>query len=417
MDAREDRGRQIAETCKVQRLGSEWFVPSQSGTGRYIVRLDPERPRCTCPDFELREMRCKHIYAAEYTLKSQQNPDGSTTVTETVTVQKRTTYRQDWPAYNAAQACEKDRVQELLFELCRDLPEPERTCRGRKPHTVRDSVFAMVFKVYSGFSSRRFNCDLQEAHARGFLSRPIPGMKTVQFFENPEFFDVLKSLVARSALPLRAVESSFAIDSSGFGSSRYEKWFDIKHGGQKSQCVWVKTHICSGTKTNVVTAVRILDKDAGDSPQFAPLVKETAEGFTIGEVSADKAYGSVENFETVAGCGGTAFIAFKSNATGAAGGVYEKMFHYFSYKRDEYLTHYHKRSNVESTFSAIKRKFGDSVRSRTDDAMKAEVLCKIIAHNLCVLVQEQHELGIDPTSFRPADTEKTRAIRNTGSGI
>ncbi len=60
------------------------------------------------------------------------------------------------------------------------------------------------------------------------------------------------------------------------------------------------------------------------------------------------------------------------------------------------MAHYHKRSNVESTFSAVKRKFGDSVRSKTDTAMVNEVLCKFLAHNLCCLIHEQHELGIEP---------------------
>ena len=31
--------------------------------------------------------------------------------------------------------------------------------------------------------------------------------------------------------------------------------------------------------------------------------------------------------------------------------------------------------------------------------MVNEVLCKIICHNICVLIQEAHELGID-TTFR-----------------
>ena len=133
-----------------------------------------------------------------------------------------------------------------------------------------------------------------------------------------------------------------------------------------------------GEKTNIVTAVRILDKDAADSPQFVPLVKETAKTFTIDEVSADKAYGSVENFQTVAQCGRNAFIAFKSNTTGGVGGIFQKMFHYFQFKQDKYLAHYHKRSNVESTFSMMKRKFGDAVRSKTDAAMVNEVLCKVV---------------------------------------
>lgn len=46
------------------------------------------------------------------------------------------------------------------------------------------------------------------------------------------------------------------------------------------------------------------------------------------------------------------------------------------YRRDEFLAHYHKRSNVESTFSMIKRKFGDFLRSKTDTAMVNEALAK-----------------------------------------
>ena len=44
----------------------------------------------------------------------------------------------------------------------------------------------------------------------------------------------------------------------------------------------------------------------------------------------------------------------------------------------------------------VKRKFGDTVRSKTDMAMVNEVLCKFLCHNLCCLIQEQCELGIDP---------------------
>jgi hypothetical protein len=50
--------------------------------------------------------------------------------------------------------------------------------------------------------------------------------------------------------------------------------------------------------------------------------------------------------------------------------MYGKMFSYFQYKQDEYMAHYHKRSNVESTFSMVKRKFGDSVRSKNNLAMR-----------------------------------------------
>jgi hypothetical protein len=49
-----------------------------------------------------------------------------------------------------------------------------------------------------------------------------------------------------------------------------------------------------------------------------------------------------------------------------------------SLRRDDFLAHYHKRSNVESPFSMIKAEFRDNGRSGTAVAMVNEVLCKII---------------------------------------
>jgi hypothetical protein len=97
--------------------------------------------------------------------------------------------------------------------------------------------------------------------------------------------------------------------------------------------------------------------------------------------------------------GGTLYAAFKENATGKVGGLFEKAFHYFSFHREEYLSHYHRRSMIESTFSMVKRKFGDSVKAKTETAMRNEVLAKFVCHNLCCLVSAIYELKIDPAMF------------------
>lgn len=412
MDMRELKALEIAARSRIAFDGRAWTVPSQSGNGVYSVVLD-DQVSCPCEDFVLRLEPCKHIIAAR--LVRERDHGGKSTGIVVDEAPKRPTYKQNWKAYNAAQSIEKDRLQELLFDLCRGIEEPERIgIRGRKPHTLKDSLFAMAFKVYSTFSSRRFSSDLREAHARGHLSRPLTGLKVAEMMEKPHFTPLLKSLIVQSSLPLRAVETKFAIDSSGFATSKFERWFDHKYGVTRQKGIWVKCHLACGVNTHVVTAVRVLDKDSNDCPQFAPLVKETAEGFTVEEVSADKAYASVENFETVAACGGTGFIAFKSNHTGNAGGIFQKMFHYFQYRREEFLQHYHRRSNVESVFSMVKRKFGDAVRSRTDVAMENEVLCKILCHNVCVLIQEQHELGIEAEFWKEQpDTILNRPFRNS----
>src|SRR5258708_16238063 len=126
MDLREQRGKQIAETGIVKKAsaGEIWQVPSQSGSGYYKVDLAGENPVCNCPDFELRNKPCKHVYAVAYAVVHQHNQDGSTIVTETVSISRKT-YPQNCPKYNAAQTSEQAKFQEFLFELCTPVPSPQ----------------------------------------------------------------------------------------------------------------------------------------------------------------------------------------------------------------------------------------------------------------------------------------------------
>ena len=43
-----------------------------------------------------------------------------------------------------------------------------------------------------------------------------------------------------------------------------------------------------------------------------------------------------------------------------------------------------------------KAKFGDSLRSKNDVAMKNETLAKFVCHNVCCVIQAMHELGTSP---------------------
>jgi hypothetical protein len=44
----------------------------------------------------------------------------------------------------------------------------------------------------------------------------------------------------------------------------------------------------------------------------------------------------------------------------------------------------------------IKRKLGDSVRSKGKPAMRNEVLAKLVCHNLCCLISAMYEMGVNP---------------------
>jgi transposase len=400
MNEREQRGLVIAAVAKIKRKGGVWLVPAQTGRGHYTVCPDGEQPHCSCADHETRGVICKHIYAARIVIQRELFEDGTEIETRQVTVtETRQTYPQNWTAYNRAQTSEKGVLQDLLYDLCQSIPEATEHRLGRPRLPLRDGIFSACFKVYSQLSSRRFATDLREAHERGYISRVPHFNPVLRVFDSEETTPILTELVAKSAEPLAAIETSFAIDSTGFSGCRFDRWYAKKWQNAEpiTRRAWVKAHACIGTTTNVVTAVKILDSDSGDVPQFVPLLHETAERFTIQEVSADKAYLAEPILHAVDAIGARAYIPFKSNSIATRPGVWNNAYHYFNLHREQFLAHYHKRSNVESTFSMIKRKFGDSVRAKNDTSMRNEALAKFVCHNLCCLIQSMNEFGIDPT--------------------
>lgn len=311
------------------------------------------------------------------------------------------TYTQDWPAYNQAQAIEITLSGKLLRGLVESVVEPEYRL-GRPRLSLRDALFCAVQKVYLQLSSRRAHSIYKDA-AKEELIEKAPHFNAVsKLLNKEEITPILHGLIALSARPLRSVETEFAVDSTGFRTNCFGRYAEEKHG-LKKQHRWLKIHMASGTKTNIVTSVRITNENAGDSPQFNPLITETSRlGFEIKEVSADKAYSSRSNYETVAELGGKAYIPFRKNATGKSRGsrIWKKMFHYFQFNNEEFMKYYHKRSNVESTFFAIKAKFGETLKSKNYTAQVNELLCKIIAHNICVLIQEMHALSVQSNFSR-----------------
>jgi hypothetical protein len=124
IDGRRQRGLEIAATAAIVRKGDEWLVPSQSFNGRYRVFKGPNGFNCSCPDFELRGLPCKHLIAVEFVIRRETKPDGSVIETRAA----RVTYPQSsWAAYNRAQVNEK----EVFCGLLRDLGPRTRI---RRPH-------------------------------------------------------------------------------------------------------------------------------------------------------------------------------------------------------------------------------------------------------------------------------------------
>ena len=385
---RQQRGMAIAAVVPIQKNRLGYQVPSQSGNGSYVVSVDDE-PFCTCPDFEQRQERCKHVYAVEFTVQREdESPDAEPV---------RVALGRNWTAYNLAQTNEQELFGTLLRELCATVSQPPQG-KGRPRLPIADMLFAIGLKVYGTMSGRRAMTDFRNAKSSGLLST-CPSFSTAfRYMEDPTLTPVLKSLIEQSALPLKAVESDFAADASGFSTSVYDRWFDQKWGKKKKMARFLKAHIMCGVNTKVVTAVEVTEANVHDSPPFPGLVGKTAESFTMSEVSADKAYLSRKNLRAIEAAGATPYIPFKVNSRPQNHGdsLWAKTYHYFSLYREEFMDHYHKRSNVETAFSMIKAKFGGSLRSKNPAAQVNEALVKILCHNICVLIQAMYALGVEP---------------------
>lgn len=396
------RGQQINETLPIRLHKGYFLVPSQSGK-RTPYKVHSTHFTCNCPDYTFRQIKCKHIHAVEF-LRSKENAP-------VIPFVPRNKYAQDWTAYNKSQTSEKHVFLGLLSELTRGIDEPENET-GRPALNLGDMLFSCVFKVYSQMSARRFTTDLIDAKVKGYINEAPHYNSLCRYMEKTSITEYLERLVEETAKPLASLETDFAVDSTGLGTSNSISWFRAKHKDtvMVERKTWVKLHCAIGTKTNVITGVEITGKDSHDSNHFIPVMEATRKNFDVREVSADKAYNSLKHFSYAEIHGIEPFLAFRDDAdrysNKSASAVWQKAYHYFNLNRTEFLQHYGKRSNAETTFHMLKSKFGSMLKSKTFEAQKNEALCKVICHNISCLIHSMNELGISPEFLIDSQREK-----------
>lgn len=307
-------------------------------------------------------------------------------------------YKQNWAAYNAAQTNERPLFLKLLYELCRGVEELDGiTERSRLP--LRDMFFCMVYKIYSGRSSRRLESELMDLKTGGWIS-VVPHFNSISnYMKSESLKPILQQRVRESCAPLRAIENRFAVDSTGLGIPLRQRYYDRHRERFRTKRGWVKLHAMGGVQTNIITSAEVSTGDAGDSSFFQYLVGDTARDFEMTEVYADAGYTGNGNRRCVLIWGAEPYIAFRSNSVSDGepkSTLWKRMLQQFQDKESEFWKRYYLRNNIEATFSMMKRKFGDRLRGKSFSAQVNEALCMVLCHNLCVVIQEMYELGINP---------------------
>ena len=156
----------------------------------------------------------------------------------------KVSYPQDWIAYNQAQTQEKILFFELLGELTSLVPPQKYKGNGRPPAEIGEMIFAICLKTYLDFSSRRVESDIQMAKQLGYIAH-VPHFNTIlKYLNNPKLEKILKELITLSSLPLKQVEEHFTVDASGFSTSMFGRWFNVRTGRSEKR-LFKKAHLFS----------------------------------------------------------------------------------------------------------------------------------------------------------------------------
>lgn len=171
-------------------------------------------------------------------------------------------------------------------------------------------------------------------------------------------------------------------DSSGIKLTRRGEWRRHKWHLYRG---FLKIHVGVDISTRQVLALKVTDERAGYSSQLKGLVRQAAKHGPISTLIGDGAYDSRQIFSFLDERGITPVIKIRRNSSLKSRGCYSRKVAVISQLADYSKwcdsVSYGRRWIVESAFSAIKRMFGEEVRSRRRRNMIQEMKLKILLYN------------------------------------
>lgn len=388
-------------TDAVTHIGEGRFtVRSQSGQGWYNINDSVDQITCDCPDFIKNGNPCKHITAV--LIKTKQ-----ITIPPEVEHKTRRRYVVKWPEYTAAQRYEISYLEQITSEVLKGEMTSQRTGKRGRPRTaIKNLLFCAVLKLYHQMPlrvSQGLFLNALKEHKIDYM----PGINAPStFLMREETTQLLNEAIAKVTLPLAMLDDTFAIDASGFRSTCFNYYRKEKYEPERKN-VWEKCHLIVGTKTKAIPAVIVTGGDAPDESRFPSLLEATCKaGFSVKKVFADKAYLSRNNYSIAASLGVDAIIPFKSNSRGRAAGVptwHQKFIEWQTNPAWLEQNDYGLRQSAEADFSALKRKLGETIKSRDPVARRNEIMLKIFIYDVTRLIHVIFESEQKPDMHEYSD--------------
>jgi len=294
-------------------------------------------------------------------------------------------------AHDRAVTHQEDFIPDLLISLVEDLPLPTPST-GRKPtYPLPALIVLLVLMVFWGMSYRRFIAHI--AHDYLLLARlGIPRAPHYSVLNRAmDRLDptLLQDLIRRLA-DIMPPPRQIAFDATGISHTTGGEWFSMRLQKRRRRR-FHGLHAAVDTDTLLITAAMVRRKPGGEASTLPSLLGQMSTD-RLEAVYGDKAYISRANVTLIDELGARAVIEPKRGLSTLVKShrAYAELVRGYYADPEEWKrrNRYGTRSLVESVFSTLKRRFGGSVRSRSDSRRTIEILLKVVCYNadrLCYL--------------------------------
>jgi hypothetical protein len=283
----------------------------------------------------------------------------------------------------------------LLLSVTLLLPIKITNKRGAKAYDYRDILALCILRILLRKTYDDYEIEMRTDPriCRAFEMQILPGKSTIQRGMELLTMNLLWQINLLMLRDIMKQKLDILIDSSGIRIFARSIWFclRIKRDISKRECDKVHIAVCSDLL--LVMNWRITNGRRNDSPFFRILIAPIR---MIGYAIADKGYLARVNFQAVADKGGQGIIPFKKGKKKKSTNK-PKGFPAWKYAHDFwtklngwYMSIYHRRSRIESVFSAIKKRYGDKLDCRSASMRRKEMSLRLIAYNIRILLYSRY---------------------------
>jgi len=272
-----------------------------------------------------------------------------------------------------------------LFEHClaclRKTRIPLFSCKfSKRTYTQHQHLSLLVLKTYLNLGYRETSDLAHELWITVSLFglEKVPHFTTLQkFFERiPNWW--LEILLNRVLHHYNSIKY-LAIDSTGLAAGRTSRYFQMRMGRKVLSSNFLKMSILLDVKRRLPVAVCCHNRQRHDNRDLLPLLNKIDK--PVEYFLADKAYDSEGAFAAIKARSIKPIIPVRIGSLMVYGRLRNEMI-------DKWATHptvekqYHQRSLVESFFSAVKRRFGEEVKSRLWNLQRREAMLKVLVYSM-----------------------------------